>query len=345
MNLFDDWGCGYYRCSSPVMQCCGDLGKERIGFFMHKELHSDETSYDAYILHRIPVEASIFFMQKAQQAGKKFIIELDDDIFNIPDWITSDEYKNPKWSLKRAMDMADEIWVSTNELAESLGKHAKTHVLPNLVDYNAFMTPGEPASDPIRILWTGSMWHEKDLEQIIKPVERIMAEYGNKVQFLFWGFLPDAFADYCRIPGQNIALLKQKQIYGQRLLYLEGVNFKFYFDRLSLVRPYIGLAPLYDCKFNDSKSGIKYNEYTMAGAATIATNLPPYQTIKDSTDGLLVEPEDSEGWYKAMKTLIEDRVMRDTLAKNARTKVFEEHSWQAQGRKQVWLDAFRRITR
>lgn len=344
MNLFDDWGCGYYRCALPTYQCYGDLSKNGVNIFLSKELHSDEDHYNAYVLHRMPAEPSVFMMQKAQRAGYKFVVELDDDIFSIPDWMPSEEYKTPKWSVKRAIDIADEVWVSTEPLAETIGKPEKTHVLPNLVDCNAFLPTEEPATDPIRILWTGSMWHEYDLQQIVPAVNSIINEYGDKVQFLFWGYLPNAFADFVRTPGQNVAVMHQKKEYGTNLLYLEGLPFRFYHDKIVQLKPYIGLAPLFDCKFNDSKSSLKFLEYTMAGAATIATNLPPYACVKNGEDALLVAPEDSDGWYKSIKLLIEDRQLRDGLVANARKKVFERHSWQSYGKKKLWLDAFQRIS-
>jgi O-antigen biosynthesis protein len=344
MNLFDDWGCGYYRCALPTYQCYGDLGKSGINVFLSKELHSEDTNYDSYVLHRLPAEPCIFLMQKAQQAGKKFILELDDDILNIPQWMPSDEFKTPKWAFKRAIEMADEIWVSTQPLAEAIGKPNKTYILPNLIDFNAFMPALEPATEPVRILWTGSMWHDRDLEQIVPAVKSILEEYGDKVQFLFWGCLPTAFAEFIRVPGQNLAVLEQKKEYGHRLLNLAPMPFRFYYDKLAQLRPYIGLAPLFDCKFNDSKSNLKYLEYSAVGAATIGTNLPPYQCIEDGVDGLLVDPEDSEGWYQSIKTLIDNRALRDTMAKTAKEKVLKQYSWQSQSRND-WMDAFKRLVR
>lgn len=342
MNGFDDWGCGYYRAKMPVYNCFSELSKHGISVSLDKDLHSDENEYDAYILHRIPVENSIFFMQSVQKKGKKFILEMDDDIFSIPEWTPSEEYRNPKWSLKRAIDMSDEIWVSTDVLAEAVNRPSKTHVLPNLIDYNAFPQPLEP-TDPIRILWMGSMWHDKDLEQVVNPIIKLLEEYKEKIQVIFWGCLPTAFADYKRVPGQNMAVLKQTDKFGKNLLYLEGIPFKFYFDSLIKVRPYIGIAPLYDCKFNDSRSNIKYLEYSMAGAATIAVDCPPYKCISHNEDGLLVEPHDEEGWYNALKRLIEDKKLHDELVLNAREKVFKQYSWQSQNKKQLWIDAFKNI--
>ncbi len=344
MNSFDDWGCGHYRAKLPVWNCYSYMSQKGVNLHLGKELHSDECFYDAYILHRMPVESSIYFMQTVQKQGKKFILELDDDILGIPEWMPSDEYKAPKWAFKRSIDMADEIWVSTAPLAEAVNKPDKTHILPNLIDFNEFLDPiPAPENLPLRILWTGSMWHDKDLEQVVQPVLRIMEEYGDKVQFLFWGCLPSAFSDFQRIPGQNLALLTQKKDFGTRLIYLEGIPFCFYYDRLVKLAPYIGIAPLYDCPFNDSKSNLKYLEYTLAGAATIATKVEPYKGILNGVDGILVEPYDEEGWYKALKNLIDNPSLRNSLVENAREKAYTQYSWQSQSRRETWLEAFTRI--
>jgi len=344
MNHYDDFGCGYYRCSLPVFHCYGDLAKSGTYVQLQRELHSEENNFDAYIFHRIPQETAIFFLQKIQERGKKYVIEVDDDLHNIPDWMPSEEYHNTKWSLNKSLEIANEIWVSTQALADAIGRPEKTHVLPNLVDVNAFPKPRQPdGNNPIRVLWAGSNWHDKDLEQLVEPVERLMAEYGDAVQFLFWGCLPEAFADFEKVPGKNIATLRQKAKYGTRLLYLDGVQFRYYFDRMVGVTPTIGLCPLTDCKFNQSKSNLKFLEYSMAGAATVATRLTPYECVEDGKDGLLVNPGDTEGWYKAIKTLIDNQSLRKELVANAREKVCEQYSWQSQNKRNLWLDAFKRL--
>jgi glycosyltransferase involved in cell wall biosynthesis len=344
MHLYDDWGCGHYRCALPVNNCYGDLAKSGTSLFLQKELHSED-AHDAYIVHRIPLEPSIFFMQKQKEKGRKFVIELDDDIYAVPEWMPSEEYKNTKWALTKAIEIADEVWVSTQALADTLDPKYKdkTHVLPNLVDINTFLKPKPASVNPIRILWAGSSWHDTDLDQLVEPVERLMEEYGDTVQFLFWGCLPSGFSEYERIPGQNAATLRQKTKYGNRLLYLDGIPFRFYYDRLVYLTPTIGLCPLVDCKFNKSKSNLKFLEYTMAGAATIGTNMEPYKCIENGKDGLLVNPGDTEGWYRAMKTLIDNQSLREEMVSRAREKVYEEYSWQSQNKKNLWLDAFRRI--
>lgn len=345
MNSFDDWGVGQYRAKLPVLNCYSDLGKSGVSLHLERELHSDESYYDAFILHRVPAENAVFLMQTAQKNGAKFVLDVDDDILAIPDWMPSEEYKASKWAYKKCIEMADQIWTSTEELATAIGKPEKTRVLPNLIDFNTFLKPAEPRTEPVRILWTGSMWHDKDLNQIVNPVKRILKEYGTKVQFLFWGCLPTEFADFDRVPGQNIAVLNQKKEFGTSILYLSGIPFRFYYDRLVKLNGYIGLAPLCECNFNKSKSNVKYLEYSMAGMPTIASKCEPYKCIEDGVDGLLVDIDDEDGWYNAIKRLIDDRKLHDTLVSNARTKTFELHSWQSQSRKETWINAFKSLAR
>lgn len=344
MHNYDDFGCGHYRCALPTFNCYGDLAKNGTSLSLQRDLTAEELFYDAYILHRNPPEPTIFFLQKVMEKGKKFVIELDDDIFSTPEWMPTDEFKSTKWALKKALDIASEVWVATPQLAEVINKPEKTHVLPNLVDFNAFQKPKPPAPNtPIRVLWMGSNYHDKDLEQVVDPVLRLMSEYGDAVQFLFWGCLPAAFAEFTRVPGQNYATMSQKAEYGTKLLFLEGVPFKHYYDRLIGVTPAIGLCPLYDCKYSHSKTNLKFLEYSMAGAATVVTDLTPYNCVDNGRDGLKVKAGDADGWYKAIKTLIDDAALRQELVKNAREKVYEEYSWQSQSKKQVWLEAFQRL--
>ncbi|MFW6311524.1 MAG: hypothetical protein ACOC1K_04740 [Nanoarchaeota archaeon] len=53
----------------------------------------------------------------------------------------------------------------------------------------------------------------------------------------------------------------------------------------------IGLAPLLDHDFNNSKSNIKALEYTAAGIPGIYSKMKPYENMKNSfkTDGEIID--------------------------------------------------------
>lgn len=336
MNSFDQWGVGEYRAKLPLRFCHSDLSDKGVCLQLHDSLNQDSDA-DAYIIHRCPNENVAFFFDEQQKKGRKFVHEVDDDICNVPEWMPSEEFHASKWAYKKCLSTCNEIWTSTEYLKGKLGYPAKTKVLPNLVDFNGWLEP-QTKDGITRILWAGSCWHEQDLEQITYAVLRILNEYSN-VQFLFWGCLPSAFAEYQKVPGSNQAILEASRQFGTRLLYLTGVPFQFYYDRLTKLGATIGLAPLIDCEFNKGKSNLKYLEYSMAGIATVASNLEPYRCIENGKDGLLVH---KDGWYEGIKTLLDNAALRKEMVSKAREKVRQEYSWQC-SKKNLWVDAFTKL--
>ena len=340
MAVPDEFGCGHYRARFPALHCFETLSKSGCYLEAAKDLTTEETSYDGYVFHRCPADTLTFHVNTLRKQGKKIAWQIDDDLWNIPDWMPSEEVNN-QWSLNKAVELADQIWVSTEKLAQSIQTNKKIKILPNLIDINAFPKPGEAKNDPIRILWCGGRSHERDLDMIVEPIEQIALEYGNRVQFVFWGYAPTAMLEFSRINGSMEAMCRLKPDYGESICFLEGLPFRFFYDRLAKMRPYIALMPLVDCKFNECKSNLKYLEMSVVGAASIASKIAPYECIKNGHDGVLVD-NSPNSWYKAIRDLIENPSLRDEMAKNAYQKVCQEYSWQSSAR-HIWLDAFRSL--
>jgi glycosyltransferase involved in cell wall biosynthesis len=97
--------------------------------------------------------------------------------------------------------------------------------------------------------------------------------------------------------------------------------------------------PLDDCTFNYSKSNLKYLEMSMAGAACITTDLPPYECVINKETGIKVKPKDSQGWFDALDELIQNRDYRLKLNENARLQIHTKYSWHSCSR-QLWLQAY-----
>jgi glycosyltransferase involved in cell wall biosynthesis len=335
----DDFGCGHYRAKFPVLHCFGDLAKDGIYLDSAKELTTDEDSYNAYVFHRSPMDSLVYHAAQLKKQGKKVVWQIDDDLWHIPEWMPSEEAPN-QWSLNKAVEVADEIWVSTPALAQVV-KHPKIRVLPNLIDTNCFPTPGKPKDDPVRILWCGGRSHEKDLDMLVPVVEKLVLEYGNRVQLVFWGYIPTDLMEFSRLAGTMNAMMRVKRDFGDAVWFLEGLPFRNFYDKLARMRPYIALLPLIDCQFNHCKTNLKYLEMSVAGAASIASDITPYQFIQNNHNGLLVD-NTTDSWYNAIKSLVEDPAKRDRLAQNAYNKVHADYSWRSFSRN-LWLDAFRSL--
>jgi len=76
--------------------------------------------------------------------------------------------------------------------------------------------------------------------------------------------------------------------------------------------------PLRDTQFNCAKSNIKWLEYSGIGLATIAADLPPYQTgTRSGKDIVLAEPT-ADAFFRAMRAFVVDPSARLQLAREAR---------------------------
>ena len=108
---------------------------------------------------------------------------------------------------------------------------------------------------------------------------------------------------------------------------------------LAAARPDIGLAPLLDEPFNRAKSELHWLEYSMAGAATVATSFGPagpYDVIRDGVDGLLATSR--ADWERHLRRLAASPELRRELAGNARSRVLREYTVAV--RAEEWAEAF-----
>jgi glycosyltransferase involved in cell wall biosynthesis len=349
---------GYYRGILPDRFCAFDLHKDgiqthlathlRIGDGLVNDIGADR--FDGYIFHHVQKPAALRLLDRLDGP---LAWTNDDDIWHVPDWNPASKVIAELDATDAVIDRSSVVGVSTDTLKKVVNVPDKTVVCPNLIDLNAweglaYQLAGERAhrperAGPVRILWAGSGSHDHDLNEIVPAVERLVAEYKDKIQFLFFGYLPDAFCEWVRIPGSNRAISVPKERYEGLIGYIEPVHLDHYFGHMTEIAADIALAPLTDHQFNYSRSNLKWLEYTMSGAATVATALPPYECIEQGQDGLLVLPGDSDGWYYAIKNLIEDVGLRQQLATDARKKVEEEWSWQHSPLKERWLELFRRV--
>jgi glycosyltransferase involved in cell wall biosynthesis len=324
--------CDFYRARLPLKHCKHPLAQA--GIVLKGGPHCiNPDLYDALIFHRVAVPAFVDTLQEMKSKGTRIVWDLDDDFFSIRSdnpvyHKVGDEEKK---TLNTCLDLSDQIWVPTEGLRQALGRQEKTVVLPNLIDLDLWPET-KPRDGCVRIVWAGSENHHADLELIEPAIEAIL---DHDIQVLFFGYLPTGLATFVRVPGENFARLEPKS---RKVGYCFGVELADYPVALSHdIQPDIALAPLADCAFNAAKSPIKYWEYSLSGAATIASDIGPYKNINHFVDGLkAVRVED---WVDLIIRLIKHADVRNSLAANARQRVIAQHSWQTQ--KNVWVNAFK----
>ena len=88
------------------------------------------------------------------------------------------------------------------------------------------------------------------------------------------------------------------------------------------------------------KEGLPYVilEAGLAGLPVIASNVGGIpEIIENGKDGLLVPPADPKELIKAIKKLIEDKTLRENLAKNLHEKITKEFSLEKMLRETISL--------
>ena len=246
----------------------------------------------------------------AQRTGAALIYDLDDDLTNIPANHPDAAELRPRGRVvRRMLETADAVWLSTDGLRQSLATiRPDAELIENRLDERIWI--GAPPSrtsrdDPIRILCMGTNTHNRDFALIEPALARLKAEYGDRLVIDVLGMTgePEIAPGLTRIAPPTQA----------------GRSYPGFVNWLTSAQPrwHIGLAPLADTAFNRAKSPIKTMDYAAIGMAILASDVPVYRgSLADGVGGQLVR-NDPGAWYAALDWLIRDQTLRQALANRA----------------------------
>lgn len=82
----------------------------------------------------------------------------------------------------------------------------------------------------------------------------------------------------------------------------------------------------------DICSPMKMFDYLAASRAILSADLPVIHEVLDESNAVFAPPEDLQGWSQALACLLEDEVLRQNLAQQAR-QTAEKFSWRARAQK------------
>ena len=87
----------------------------------------------------------------------------------------------------------------------------------------------------------------------------------------------------------------------------------------------VNIAPLVDSIFNEAKSENKWIEASLVKVVTVASDIGAFKkVIKNNKTGLLVT--NSDDWFLAIKSLIEDKELKNSIAEAAFNEVINKHT-------------------
>lgn len=336
----DLYGCGWYRLlhsSRVLVQQGHDVRvippNDRRGIRGTTDDQGNLVDIEA------PADADVMVFQRVthrqiadgfpilRRRGIAVVIDIDDDLDRI-------DPRNPAWSALHPKISGKHSWVtaghacanatmvtvSTPALLKRYAPHGNGVVLPNFIPAEYLSIPRH---DTPVFGWGGSLHsHPGDLQVMGDAPARLMRE-GGLMRVVG---PPDGIRNALGLPFEPDS------------------TGALPIDRwaLGLSTLGVGMTPLADTVFNDSKSRLKFIEKASLGIPVVFTPKPDYLALHKET-GVGVPASKPKDWYRELKRFVEDATLRAQESVRVRQAVahltYEHQAWRWM---QVWEDALKR---
>jgi len=293
-------GCALWRSFYPGNELIR-LGHEVV-YAEHREEVCPGT--DIVVFQRMCDQVGWSLMQQAKFVGAKTVLDLDDDMLNVP--LSNPAYKTSKGNKKYVIMMAeaaDILTVSTNYLAKKYSEYNEVVVLPNSFPEAAYCMPPRCQSHSDLIFWFGGDTHVHDLQILA----RLPKSWLRQQRIVTMGKIPTELEPYvtAQVPPTTLDQ---------------------YLPKAYQVARGIGVAPLKYNELNRAKSNIHWLEYTAIGIPTVATDINAYnEDIVDGENGMLAHKNDPDQWISCIEKLKQPH-WQDQLVFNARQDALRNYS-------------------
>lgn len=269
--------CTFYRCAEPA-RVLKRLGHEtrcdrRIGL-------ATAAMSDVVVIQRPTESTTTHLIEKMmtlpESSRPRIVVELDDDLFAIPEHNPAHEMMQDPARRERlawAIAHADRVTVTGDHLAGRLvdGELDKFRVVPNYVP-ERFVVDQVPELGPLAtpvITWAGSDTHRRDFDEVAVPLRKLLRERSDfRVRIV-----GAPYADRLRSALKGGVEWRTGRL--SQVPWVEGV------DRyIPTLAGHIGLAPLADDLFNRSKSDLRLKELAARGMAIYSSPVGPYRATE-----------------------------------------------------------------
>lgn len=310
-----------YRKMIPSIRLCGHCQMEELARLkkveyracQEMEIQVDDLNWADIVLLGRPDNGYEMQLVKCLHQSKRYLIYiLDDDLLHIPDTLYSASYLGKseiRNYIQSMIELSDAILSPSPVLLAQYATAGRKGILIEEPALDPIAYEEHKADAAVRVGFAGSVDRTGDIESILETaLIRIKAEYGDKVEFEFFGAIP-SFAEvidarsiaYCNSYTQYRNILNQRQ-----------------WD--------IGLAPIPDTPFHACKHYNKFIEYAASGIVGIYSAHEPYLRLQKKCEiGLFCE-NDPEAWYMSIKRLLDNRAERERLRRAACDYVNKEMS-------------------
>lgn len=327
------------------------MGHEKRTLFLQSQVNEKWFEWtDVAVFTRWYGENDVLpLVQKFKSNGAKIAYEIDDDLWTVPDVnVSKDVTRRNKMQAEELMGKADLVTTTTDILKKRIEDkvgHGNVRVCPNALDESKYKGSSRKNAK-LKIGWSGAASHWEDLLEVLPAIKELQEDYD--FEFIIQGICdkPLEAEFYTTIlmnnigvdSGRNKSALEAREV-------LKDIDFQhipFYppemhSDVLQRMNLDIGLCPLTDNYFNKAKSNIKFYEYALSGATTIASDVKPYNLEVD-----YVAENTKEDWKDKISQLIDNKEMRKDILEKQQ-KFVKENRTLKQVVPNTWEKYFRQL--
>lgn len=333
----DVGACGYYRVINPLhmlYQHGADVDYSSVQNIQNL------VEADLIVAPRQNSEEVYENLRRLQWEGKRVFYEIDDNLHTVLPTSPAYQIYHPgakvlDW-VGRFMQGMHGVTTTTPEIARAYSRYnTNIAVIENFIDYSyrdwgvdVVWSMGQPLFKPrplvrpkefegyITIAWQGGSTHLPDLKVLLPSIKTVLEKYP-KTMFVFYGAwnLFDAANQEVGIPEDRVFKVEPRH----------------FMDHPEALRGFdIGLAPLFPCEFNVSKSSLKILEGIATGQAMVASNVGPYARFEKRHPGSVLLVGNGARchatWVEAISRLVEDEQLRRDMQESGRRLAVDRYS-------------------
>jgi glycosyltransferase involved in cell wall biosynthesis len=276
---------------------------------------------DALLLVRTIEDEATLLLQNALAENIAAGVYLDDDLLTFHEYGSEFAYLAPgapaHRNLTDLLKQTDAVWATNRFIAESVRAYT-----PRIVPHNGCVPadavpreirPRDPLR-PLRIGYVGSGYRIEEFTYLWRALERVAADYRDKLTFEFWGL------DTTALPALASPVMHKPFTF----------SYYFYLRELRDAGFDILLTPLLDApRPRLGKAPSKYYQTALAGAFGIFSDVPQYASLPAGLTCLKAR-NTVEDWERALRDAIEMPreqfdAMRRRMVEHVRQE-FTEHA-------------------
>ena len=285
---------------------------------------------DAMVFFRAHFQEALKLVEWCRKRNVRVIFDTDDALDLVPPENLNYGVLQPRLPIYEfLLREADLVTTTTETLAGYLRRwNPNVAVLPNSVDPEEWNP--RPRTGGTRIGWSGSPTHFTDLPVALDAIRELQKRYPFTL--VLQGMCQESSLDelyqvLCTRWGKAFTDKPLGRSIKHLLTKLEGIRYEFHpnvpigqhAQMVCDLALDIGIAPLQENNFNRHKSCIKFYEFAMSGAVTVASHVLPY-----STEVPVTAKNNREAWKNKLELML--NADRESLLREQRDWVMENRN-------------------